>query len=258
MNVVDDMKDIILNFIEKYSLGGVLESVKWEVDAENNTLKVAASTNDRNADVEVVLKNNLNLPTLEVGIRETSLLKKMIGVLENNVSVTPSFRGDKVLKLTLNDGNTVISYAATDLTAVKAYIPINIQCQMILSIPLTKAFIEKFNKAKCALSSEEIFKIVRNGENLNISLGYSDRNTNRINLSVTSVIGIENFPENLPISFNADYLKQIISNNTYDNDDNVPMLNVYCDEDKYVVQIMFEDEQFNCKYVLYQRRDDEI
>lgn len=255
------MKNHILNFIEKYSLGGVLESVKWTFNEETNSLSVAVSTNDRNGDVEVLLKNNLNLPSIEVGIRETSLLKKMMNVLENNVVITPTFRGDKVLKLTFSDGNTEVSYAATDLSVIKEYVPVNINCELILSIPLTKEFIEKFNKAKNAMSSEEIFKIIRQNEKLNISLGYSDRNTNRINISVMSSIGYEKFPENLPISFNAEYLKQII-NNTYnansETSGSLPTLNVYCDDDKYVVQIIFEDDQFKCKYVLYQRRDDEI
>lgn len=246
-------KLLLLDFINKYSLGGVLENVKWVFNENAKTLYMGATTEDTNADCEITLKNNFNVQSLEMGIRSTNTFKKMIEVLNNDIAIIPSFRGDKVLKLDLTDGATDITYVATDPISIKKFIPANISGDLLLDIPITNEFQDKFLKAKNALSSEALFKIFREKESLKISIGYSNRNTDRINLRVTSKTNITELPENFPLSFNSEYFKQIIINNKESKESE---LKIFCDEDKFLAVITYNTENFNCKYILYPKFDD--
>ena len=77
-------------------------------------------------------------------------------------------------------------------------------------IKLDNHFIETFIKGKSALSDVDSFTILTNKEgNLEVVIGYSSMNTNRINIPVESVSN--NLSES--ISFNANLFKEVLSAN---------------------------------------------
>lgn len=245
-------KKEILDFIDKYSLGGILENVKWVIDNNNHLIYMGGTTDDSNIDVEVTLKKNYDIQSLNVGIKSTLTLKKMISVLNDNIiSITPSFRGDLVTKLKFDDGEIEVTYVGSDLAIVKPYTPIKTKGNLVLRIKIDDNFISKFLKAKNAMNGESLFKIVKTNDKLKLSLGYSDRNTDRINLNITS--DFDNLPSDYPVCFNVEYFKQVLTNNKGDS-----QLEVYCKDDKYISVIEFDDELYSCKYILYQRLDDEM
>lgn len=245
-------KKELIEFIEKYSLGGILEVVKWTVDNITHTIFIGATTDDANIDVEVTLKKDYDIQSLNVGIRSTLTLKKMLNALNDDIiSITPSFRGDLVTKLKFDDGESDMTYVGSDLSIIKQYIPIKTTGDLVLSINIDENFVNKYLKAKAALTGECLFKIVKIKDKLKVSIGYSDRNTDRIDLNVVSEL--DNIPNDFPLAFNAEYFKQILTNNEGET-----KLEIYCKDDKYIGIIKFENELYSCKYILYQRLDDEI
>ena len=69
-------KNNLLKFIQKYSLGGLIESVAW--NAEGTKLSVRFISDDKTLLGEVEY-NAYTSTQMNVGIYTTSLLKNMIG-----------------------------------------------------------------------------------------------------------------------------------------------------------------------------------
>jgi hypothetical protein len=78
-----------------------------------------------------------------------------------------------------------------------------------ISIDMDGNFIEKFIKAKSALSDIDNFTILSEKGKLKIVIGYSNINTNRVELVVNDSFD----GEVKPISFSAKYFKEILSAN---------------------------------------------
>ena len=73
-------KKHIETFIKKYNLGGAIEGVLWQND--NDNLSVTAMTSDRKLFASVQLEKAASFfKDVEIGIQDTSKLKKMLGVL---------------------------------------------------------------------------------------------------------------------------------------------------------------------------------
>jgi hypothetical protein len=78
-----------------------------------------------------------------------------------------------------------------------------------IDIEMDGNFIEKFIKAKGALSEVDNFTILTEKGKLKIVIGYSNINTNRVEL----VVNDKYEGEVKPISFSAKYFKEILSSN---------------------------------------------
>ena len=97
-------KNNLLKFIQKYSLGGLIESVAW--NAEGTKLSVRFISDDKTLLGEVEYNAYTSTP-MNVGIYTTSLLKNMIGVLDNDLTLkvdkqvikTSQTIGDLLIKL---------------------------------------------------------------------------------------------------------------------------------------------------------------
>ena len=78
-----------------------------------------------------------------------------------------------------------------------------------LEINVTQALINKFISGKTALSDEDYFTVITNGDNAKLVIGYASVNTNRVTIPVTT-------NKNSPIentSFNANLFKEVLSAN---------------------------------------------
>ena len=77
-------KNNLLKFIQKYSLGGLIESVVWK--AEKSTLGVRFISDDKTLLGEVDFNAFTDKP-FNVGIYTTSLFKNMVSVLDNDLKM---------------------------------------------------------------------------------------------------------------------------------------------------------------------------
>ena len=195
-------KQSLNRFVSKYNLAGLVESVKWE--SKEGSLSTSFISDDKSVLGSVSMKE-FDSSDASFGVYDTSKLTKMLSVLGDDVDFTINDIDGKPVSLKFKDGSTSVNYMLADLSVIpnvpdlKQLPPFNVE------IKLDSNFISKFIKAKGALD-ENNFTFTCKDNKGQIILGYSNINTNRINIDVDCTCDgdIE------PISFSATYLKEIL------------------------------------------------
>ena len=230
-------KNNLLRFIQKYSLGGLIESVAW--NAEGNKLSVRFISDDKTLLGEVEF-NAFTSKAFNVGIYTTSLLKNMIGVLDSDIALKVDLAGDKAVSLKLSSEETETSYQLADLGVIPPVPDLKQLPKFGIDIEMASTMIDKFIKAKGALSDIDTFTIFTEGGDLKMAIGYSTISTNRV--TFTCQKGFTN--EIKPISFSAKYLKEILTAN---KEATSAKLSVSTDG---LSHVGFQIDDFVCKYYL--------
>ena len=232
------MNKIVLDtFIQKYNLGGNVNSVKWE--SSGDTLSTRFISPDKSLLGELTLKKQV-LPKFEVGVYDTPLLSKMLGTLSDNVD----------FKLTEVD-NTPVAFHLTDsvisadyVLAATGVIP---DVPELKNIPefntlvnIDSQFINSFIRGKGALADVETFAVKPVDGGVEFVIGYSDINSNRISIKAQS--GAVNMTDS--IVFNANLFKELLNANKECSKATLQI------SDKGLAHIEFNVDDFNVKYWL--------
>ena len=219
-------------FINRYNLGGEVESVK--VESSDSEMKVSFISDDKTLLGEVTSKEG-EFPNGEFGVYTTSQLKALLGVLESSMDVDST---ESYIKF--SDKGTSVNYMLADLSVIpvvpdlKAVPPMNVQ------ITLDDDFTSKFIKSKGALSESDTFTFECKNNNGEIILGYSSINTNRISMKVECKCD----GDVSPISFSAKYLKEILNANRGSKSANLQI------SSQGLANIEFEKDNLTSKYYL--------
>ena len=230
-------KNNLLKFIQKYSLGGLIESVAW--NAEGTKLSVRFISDDKTLLGEVEYNAYTSTP-MNVGIYTTSLLKNMIGVLDNDLTLKVDKAGDKSVSLKLSSDETETSYQLADLGVIPPVPDLKTLPDFGIAIDMASNMIDKFIKAKGALSDVDTFTIFTEGGDLKMAIGYSSISTNRVTFTAQ-----KDYAETVkPISFSAKYLKEILTAN---KEATSAKLKVSTDG---LSNVEFQIDDFICKYYL--------
>lgn len=206
-------KQLVDKFIRKYNLGGNIESVKWSVNDQDKTLKVAAKSEDRNTVVYVELTNFDGITdTIDFGVYETKKLRQLMGVFDQSFDVTVNKKGDEVRSLDLSDANMEVRFVASSLSVVSSIPSPKDTPPFDVDIVVNETFTKNFYKAKSALPGADTFTLM-NGKKggLKLILGYSSNNTDRITMDVETLDGKDTLPN--PLHFQSGVLKEILSAN---------------------------------------------
>jgi hypothetical protein len=200
-------KSRLMNFISKYHLNGLVQSVAWN---SNGSLSTRFISDDKSVVGEVQM-NTFNGTKSSLGVYNTDLLVKLLGVLGNDVNFNVNLTQDKAFSLTLDDNSTTVNYMLADMAVIPPTPELKQLPPFQVTIKLTKEFIDKFIRAKGALPEIEHFTLVKN-QKLNkyqVVLGHSNLNSNRISLDIDCEVteDIE------PISFSAKYFREILAAN---------------------------------------------
>ncbi len=199
-------KNRLSRFISKYNLAGLVESVSWK--AENKTLTTRFISDDKTV-LGTVSVVDFDFEDSTVGVYNTNTLKSLLGVLGNDVNISLKRVDEKPISLSLTSDSTTIQYQLADLAVIPNVPDLKQLPEFAISIDMDGNFIEKFIKAKSALSDIDNFTVLSEKGKLKIIIGYSNINTNRVELVVN-----DNFDgEVKPISFSAKYFKEILSAN---------------------------------------------
>jgi hypothetical protein len=197
-------KGKLSKFINKYSLGGLVESVKWE--CKENSLLTSFISDDKSVLGNVTMKD-FQYTDISFGVYDTSKLVKMLGVLGEEVEFDMNVVDDKATSLKCKDGSTSINYMLADLSVIPTVPDLKQLPEFDIQIKLDSNFISKFIKAKGALSDENNFTFMLKNKKPVIVLGYSNINTNRISIDVQC----DKITDDVtPIVFSATYLKEIL------------------------------------------------
>ena len=196
-------KDKLNRFIQKYNLGGNVNSVKW--DSKGNKLITKFVTPDKSLLGEVVV-DKFGFEDAELGIYQTDQLQKLLNVLTDDINLSLKKVGDKAISLKVSDNATSVDYVLSDLTIIPQ--PPNLKHipNFGTQIKLDSNFINTFIKGKSALSDVDFFTIVNKDGDLSIVIGYASTNTNRVNIPVNSISN--DITDS--ISFNANFFKEIL------------------------------------------------
>jgi len=196
-------KDKLNRFIQKYNLGGNVNSVKW--DSKGNKLITKFVTPDKSLLGEVVV-DKFGFEDAELGIYQTDQLQKLLNVLTDDINLSLKKVGDKAVSLKVSDNATSVDYVLSDLTIIPQ--PPNLKHipNFGTQIKLDSNFINTFIKGKSALSDVDFFTIVNKDGDLSIVIGYASTNTNRVNIPVNSISN--DITDS--ISFNANFFKEIL------------------------------------------------
>lgn len=207
-------KSTLEQFVKKYNLNGNIQSVKLSIDSKLTQLKTHTMTEEKNVLVDVTY-NKFDAITEDVtfGIYDTAKLKSMLGVVADEITLTLNKKDDVVKSLVISDGSTDAQFITADLSVIADVPNIKKLPEFNLEIELNSDFVSKFTKAKNSLPEVDSFTLMMNKKNqLELILGYSSINSNRIKLSVTTANGKNTVGK--VSNYNAKYLKEILAANS--------------------------------------------
>ena len=196
-------KETLKRFIDKYSLGGSVNSAVWII--KDNVLSTRFITSDKSLLGELSLKE-FEYEDSKVGIYDTTTLTKMLSVLSNDVKFSVKTAGDKSVSLDLSDNLVNVNYMLSDLSVISEAPQLKTIPDMNVKIKVDTKFINTFIRGKNALSDIDTFTVIANDKKTEIVIGYSTINSNRISIPVETELAedIKN------ISFNANLFKEML------------------------------------------------
>ena len=191
-------------FIQKYNLGGNVNSVKWTADT--NQLKTSFVTPDKSL-LGTVVADNVKFEDADMGVYQTDQLQKLLNVLDNDVDLSLTRAGDRAVSLKVKNGSVSVDYVLSDLSVIPDPPALKRLPDFQTQVKLDSQFIDTFIKGKSALADVDMFTFVNdtNG-NLSAVIGYSSTNTNRVTIPVeTNTNGLTE-----PVTFNANLFKEML------------------------------------------------
>tara|TARA_R110001599_G_scaffold323629_1_gene535220 strand:- start:108 stop:827 length:720 start_codon:yes stop_codon:yes gene_type:complete len=190
-------------FIQKYNLGGNVNSVKWKSNGDTLTTSFVTPDKSLLGNVKV---DKFSFDSAELGIYQTDQLKSLIGVLGDDISLDLTSAGDRAISLNVKNGPVSVDYVLSDLSVIPDPPALKRLPEFGTQIKLDTKFINTFVKGKAALSDIDTFTILNGKGGIEVIIGYSSTNTNRVNIPV------ETTSNNLekPISFNANLFKEVL------------------------------------------------
>ncbi len=203
-------KEKLLTFIDKYNLGGSVPSVK--LTSDGTTLKTNFVSEDKTLAGNVTLKS-CDIPKSELAIFNTDDFRGLIRVLSDSIKIELNELDGRPVGLSLIDDNQTINFVLSDATVIPKAPAVKAPKDFDVEIPIDDKFIDLFVSAKNALSVVDSFTLLMGSKSkkLEIVVGYSSINSNRITVNVNPVSGKDTV--SAPISFNANYMKEILNRN---------------------------------------------
>ena len=190
-------------FIQKYNLGGNVNSVKWKSNGDSLSTSFVTPDKSLLGNVKV---DKFSFDNAELGIYQTDQLKSLIGVLGDDISLDLTSAGDRAVSLNVKNGAISIDYVLSDLSVIPDPPALKRLPEFGTQIKLDTKFINTFIKGKSALSDIDSFTIINSDNGCEVVIGYSSTNTNRVNIPVeTTSSNLEK-----PISFNANLFKEVL------------------------------------------------
>jgi len=190
-------------FIQKYNLGGNVNSVKWK--SSGDSISTSFVTPDKSL-LGTVKVDKFPFEDVELGIYQTDQLKSLINVLGDDVSLNVSKAGDKAYSLKVKNNSVSVDYVLSDLSVIADPPALKRLPEFGTSIKLDTNFINTFVKGKSALSEIDTFTIIKSGSDCEVIIGYSSTNTNRVNIPVEC----NSCDIDTPITFNANLFKEVL------------------------------------------------
>jgi len=224
-------------FIQKYNLGGSINSVKWE--STGDTLSTRFISPDKSLLGELTLSKQ-TLPEFEVGVYDTPLLSKMIGTLADKVDFSLTEVDNMPVAFKLSDSIMKADYVLAAIGVIPDVPALKNIPEFNTIVNIDSQFINSFIRGKGALGDVDTFAINPVDGGVEFVIGYSDINSNRISIKAKS--DAVNMTDS--IVFNANLFKELLNANKECSKATLQI------SDKGLAHIEFNVDDFNVKYWL--------
>jgi hypothetical protein len=232
------MNKIVLDtFIQKYNLGGNVNSVKWE--SSGDTLSTRFISPDKSLLGELTLVKQ-SLPEFEVGVYDTPLLSKMLDTLSDSVDFSLTEVDNTPVAFKIEDSIMTADYVLAAIGVIPDVPELKNVPEFTTLVNIDSQFINSFIRGKGALADVDTFAINPVDGGVEFVIGYSDINSNRISIKAQS--GAVNITDS--IVFNANLFKELLNVNKECSKATLQI------SDKGLAHIEFNVDDFNVKYWL--------
>jgi hypothetical protein len=198
--------------IEKYYLGGIIESVKWNVSGGKLHTNFVSPYQDLVGHIEC----DLNIEDGTIGIFNTSALLKMLSILEHDILVNVETTHKVPTRLLIEDSNFSLQYTLADPYIIPPSPSID-EPEYDTEFDIDAEFILRFTKAKNALGSntKDIVRITNfvhedGVKQAKFILGDPTSHSNKVEFTCDA--SYEVFHKEL-LTFNSSHIKEILSVN---------------------------------------------
>ena len=232
----------LTRFIDKYHLGGNVNAVV--INSKGDTLSTRFITGDKALLGELEM-NIWSFQDSELGVYDTEQLSRLLGVLDDDVSLNLTQSGDKAIALEISDQYSKVNFMLSDKSVINQPPPLKGIPEFQLKIKVDTNFITRFISGKSALPDTDTFTVITSDDEVKLVIGYSSINTNRVTIPAESTehSNIDN------VSFNANLFKDVL------------LANKECESatlevsEKGLSRINFKVDQYDVTYYLVAVQD---
>jgi hypothetical protein len=206
--------DLVEN-IEKYYLGGIVESVKWKISNKKLHIDFVSPHQDLVGHIEC----SAELADGILGIFNTSSLLKLLSILDMDILITIEQQFKTPTKLLIEDSNFSLQYSLADPYVIAPSPSID-EPEYDTTFIIDSEFITRFSKAKSALgaNTKDICRISHTehedgNKQVKFVLGEPTSHSNKIEFTCIASYD-EKHPNTIP--FNSAHIKEILNANKND------------------------------------------
>lgn len=232
----------LTRFIDKYHLNGNVNAVV--INSKGDTLSTRFITGDKALLGELEM-NSWNFQDVELGVYDTEQLSRLLGVLDDDVTLNLTQSGDKAIALEISDQYSTVNFMLSDKSVINQPPPLKGIPEFQLKIKVDTNFITKFIGGKSALPDTDTFTVITSNDGVKLVIGYSSINTNRVTIPVET----ETYEDIDKVSFNANLFKDVLVAN---KECETATLEV---SEKGLAKINFKVDQYDVTYYLVAVQD---
>ena len=203
----------ILSHIDRYNLGGEIEPVTWDVDGTALTIGFVSPDNT------IIGELNVNdFPAnedVELNIRQTSRLQKLIKILNDRFDMSFQYAGDEARTLILEDDQKTVEFRLSDPSIIPDTPNLKRLPDFQVEMEITEQLAGDFRSAESALDEDE-FAVRTTPNGVEVVVGYTADSRREHNNKVTLPVGVDeyqNFGDN-NVTFKADIFAEILKANS--------------------------------------------
>ena len=232
----------LTRFIDKYHLGGNVNAVV--INSKGDTLSTRFITGDKALLGELEM-NSWNFKDVELGVYDTEQLRRLLGELDDDVTLNLTQSGDKAIALEISDQYSKVNFMLSDKSVINQPPPLKGIPEFQLKIKVDTNFITRFIGGKSALPDTDTFTVITSNDGVKLVIGYSSINTNRVTIPVET----ETYEDIDKVSFNANLFKDVLVAN---KECETATLEV---SEKGLAKINFKVDQYDVTYYLVAVQD---
>ncbi len=243
-------KNHLQSIISRYYLGGLIESVKWEI--QNNTLNIAFMSPNKDMIGELEC-NEFPIEDCELAIFNTTQLNKLLGVTSGQLLISPIKTNKVYTKLTLQDVSFTVEYSLADPLMIQSPGTINEPDKYDVSAAMEPNDVLAFTKAASAIPNNELVTLkatesIHGNPILEFIFGEKMEFSNRITFTVEAQHSII---EGHKIPFNSNMLREIFHNNKGASSTSIK----FTQEGLLKLEFEFKEENTKTTYFVVRKAD---